>query len=685
MASDILAPRGRIGINPRIVPVNWPLPVLTVLHDDATNPANLALGQFTPDANGPSTHNVKGRGTAVIPLDVVAEDRVFDFKGDAYSGGLIFNNSNLRAYVDGAFVSGQAPPMRLVFETGPANTVPLQRLAIFSNGFTVIGSDKVTQGVTEARGLLSLGGNATVEAYLERASADAVGSRLVFIKTRGTLAAPANAADDDVISDIVGQARATTLFDTAMIRFLVSDTVVAAQRPASRMEFYTNTNNNAQALRVMIDRNGDMGVGAFADGTVDVEERIHSRTAGANALQWALQLQNPDNTNNNLSATGILFDVDSNGGIAKGAIAYYRDTTDWARGRFRIFQNNEATSAKPTILDTVVQIENNGNFGIARRGLWSDTELPAAHLHILGEGAADLHFHIEKCVSDTSPPLIEMYKSRGTVAARTNVAQFDETGRISWFAYSNSYFEGAQIVAYIDAAVVAGQAPSGALVFKTTPVNSVPTDRLRIYSGGLVHIGDSGTPGLTRKLYVVHGTSGTAPAQIENTATGAAAHVCVFRGGDNAVTGSDFSSFIRPDGTKIGDIDQNSATTVAFNTSSDARLKENIVDFSGGLATVLSMKARKFNFKADPSKRELTGFIAQELHAVFPDAVSPGSGNECDCHIHGEKVMLAGAETWDGNHCGDCCHTSPWGVDYAKVTPVLVKAIQELYALIKPN
>ena len=119
---------------------------------------------------------------------------------------------------------------------------------------------------------------------------------------------------------------------------------------------------------------------------------------------------------------------------------------------------------------------------------------------------------------------------------------------------------------------------------------------------------------------------------------------------------SNFVTFKRPDGTSLGAIVQSTATTVAYNTSSDARLKENIVDTHYSLDTVLNLKVHDYNFITDSSKQQLTGFIAQELYQQFPDAVTVGT-NEVDAN----GVLI-----------------NPWQVDYGKLTPLLAKGIQDL-------
>jgi len=70
----------------------------------------------------------------------------------------------------------------------------------------------------------------------------------------------------------------------------------------------------------------------------------------------------------------------------------------------------------------------------------------------------------------------------------------------------------------------------------------------------------------------------------------------------------------------------------------------------------LQLQVKDYNFISDTNKQKLTGFIAQELYKLFPDAVSVGSD----------------ATDENGNLA------NPWGVDYGKLTPLLAKGIQDL-------
>ena len=92
----------------------------------------------------------------------------------------------------------------------------------------------------------------------------------------------------------------------------------------------------------------------------------------------------------------------------------------------------------------------------------------------------------------------------------------------------------------------------------------------------------------------------------------------------------------------------NTATTVAYNTTSDRRLKDNIVNTHFGINDLMKIQVRDYFYKADPNKTPTTGFIAQELYDIFPNAVTKPANEE-----------------------------EMWSIDYGKVTPLLTKAIQE--------
>jgi 6-phosphogluconolactonase (cycloisomerase 2 family) len=163
--------------------------------------------------------------------------------------------------------------------------------------------------------------------------------------------------------------------------------------------------------------------------------------------------------------------------------------------------------------------------------------------------------------------------------------------------------------------------------------------------------------------FVVTGSpaSGTHTARIENLLGGTTKNngLLVVAGNNTGVAASELVTFQRTDATVIGSISQNAATTVAYNLSSDRRIKDNIASTTFGLADVLKINVDDFSFISDPNKKRMTGFIAQELNAIFPGAVTTNGDNGTDA--------LAATST-------------PWMVDYSKLTPLLVKGEQDLNA-----
>ena len=108
----------------------------------------------------------------------------------------------------------------------------------------------------------------------------------------------------------------------------------------------------------------------------------------------------------------------------------------------------------------------------------------------------------------------------------------------------------------------------------------------------------------------------------------------------------------------MGTISTNASAT-AYNTSSDYRLKENVIPVSDGIVRLQQLKPSRFNFIAD-SDQTVDGFIAHEVQAVVPECVT------------GEKDAVDD----DGNPIYQ-------GIDQSKLVPLLTAALQEAVAEIK--
>jgi len=95
-----------------------------------------------------------------------------------------------------------------------------------------------------------------------------------------------------------------------------------------------------------------------------------------------------------------------------------------------------------------------------------------------------------------------------------------------------------------------------------------------------------------------------------------------------------------------------SANTTAYGTSSDYRLKENQIIIPNALERLNKIKPYRFNFISAPDQT-MDGFFAHELAEHIPEAVV------------GEKDAMEDGEI------------KPQNIDYGKITPLLVKALQE--------
>jgi hypothetical protein len=163
------------------------------------------------------------------------------------------------------------------------------------------------------------------------------------------------------------------------------------------------------------------------------------------------------------------------------------------------------------------------------------------------------------------------------------------------------------------------------------------TERMRIRNNGSVLIGC--TTENARGLTINPQGSGSSPTISFSKNNDGNANACAFL---NA-------------GTIIGTISYNTTST-AYNTSSDYRLKENVVLLTGAIDRLQQIPVHRFNFIADPDKT-VDGFLAHEAQAIVPECVT------------GEKDAV----DEDGNPVYQ-------GIDQSKLVPLLTAALQEAIA-----
>ena len=245
-------------------------------------------------------------------------------------------------------------------------------------------------------------------------------------------------------------------------------------------------------------------------------------------------------------------------------------------------------------------------------------------------------------ISSSGGPKIRFHRQDATIT------EGDLLGAVIGSATDGSATSACQISLVADAEHSANDSP-GRITFSTTADGaSSSTEKMRITSSGHVLIGRI-SYGRTGNGHTIRGDDS---AVFSRDATGETMMVC-----RNDSQG-DLIQFRRND-TICGEIRNIGGTSVAYQTSSDYRLKENVVDIADGISRVKQLQPKRFNFIADDTKT-VDGFIAHEAQTVVPEAVS---GTKDEVNADGDAVMQ--------------------GIDQAKLVPLLTAALQEAIAKIE--
>ena len=205
--------------------------------------------------------------------------------------------------------------------------------------------------------------------------------------------------------------------------------------------------------------------------------------------------------------------------------------------------------------------------------------------------------------------------------------------------------------------------PKSNIIFQTatqlgssSSADQNPTEKMRVTANGKLGLGTTNPQAKFHVTDAFGGTAGVFVARVENTGNGAYSNGLEIKAGQNTQSVNNrFISFVRPNGTEIGAVRQVTSASVDYNTTSDERLKTNINPTTKGLNDLMQIQVKDYLYKEDMDKPQ-TGFIAQQVYEHYPNAVSVG---------------------------GDDVKTDPWMMDYGKMTPLLVKAIQDQQEMIQ--
>jgi hypothetical protein len=162
------------------------------------------------------------------------------------------------------------------------------------------------------------------------------------------------------------------------------------------------------------------------------------------------------------------------------------------------------------------------------------------------------------------------------------------------------------------------------------------TERARITSGGVVSVNASNPTLWSGERLHVQASIDGAVASFRSLQGGTNVGQIIFLG-----RGGNLSGYI-----EFAD------TTTQYITSSDRRLKENIIPANDAGELIDQIEIVSHDWKNGGHVKY--GVIAQDLHKVAPEAVGVGDADDV------EELK------------------NPWGVDYSKLVPMLVKEVQSL-------
>jgi hypothetical protein len=259
-----------------------------------------------------------------------------------------------------------------------------------------------------------------------------------------------------------------------------------------------------------------------------------------------------------------------------------------------------------------------------------------------------------------------------TPSAWSNVTAFQIesgslcAGSIDTYLSSNAFYStaspsGWKYISSANATQFYQNAAGGEFVWRTaasgTAGNAITfTEAMRIDSSGNLLIGTTSVSGTYTEKLAVMQSGNISAAYIKGNATTQdmiVSQVATDSGTRYHVAFRDGSSGT---GSQRGSITSNGSST-AYNTTSDYRLKENVVPMTGALVTVSALKPVTYTWKENGSSSQ--GFIAHELAEVVPDAVT------------GEKDAV----NEDGS-------IKPQSIDTSFLVATLTAAIQEQQTII---
>ena len=269
--------------------------------------------------------------------------------------------------------------------------------------------------------------------------------------------------------------------------------------------------------------------------------------------------------------------------------------------------------------------------------------------------------------SATTTPLVRVWNSNANWGAKAGIRFLTDVSD------SSSYPE-SEIGNYRGDA---SGTPAG-MYFSTG--TSTISEKMKITTGGDILIGWSGG------IYNDPAASSVEGISLRNPTGGNTATMIVAKNDSSAVHNiysyrlgnSNYGRHIHfnHNGSEVGTINSTTSST-SYNTSSDYRLKENVVEMTGALDRVNQLQPKRFNFIVNPDTT-VDGFLAHEVQEIVPEAIT---GVKDEMQEEEYEVTPAVLDE-DGNVVTEAVMGTRevpvyQGIDQSKLVPLLTKAIQE--------
>jgi hypothetical protein len=521
---------------------------------------------------------------------------------------------------------------------------------------------------------------------------NASGQSVIFSQGTGANVTIANGAADIIYADGAGSGAAVSSYlandfvfktgDGAILNLQTSDTTVTASSVLGRLNFTAPDEASGTDAILLA-----ASIAAISEGTFAADDnatKLSFMTGASEAAAEKMSLSSGGNLT--LPTDGVVIAAGVNSDVT---LTHVHDTGLLLNSTMAL-QFNDATQYINAPTATVLDINAT-----------DEVEINATELEFNGT-TADINANLD--VSGT-------YQGGGTMTTGGNIV-IPDGGNIG----SASDTDALSLSAAGALTATAGGAaatPAYAITNGSIGVNGMfvgsantlsfctaATERMKITSGGhLVAFADStydlgANATRWRQAYIDEIDIGA------NTSLAASAANAIFVG--YAGGGSEYGQELKTDATTgtalyflhstttaCGSVTVGSSAT-AYNTSSDYRLKENVVDMSGAITRLKILKPKRFSWVVDETSELLDGFLAHEVDEVVPQAIHGekdetkdiGTITDADGNVVSENVLESEKEddqTWEKTATENVYQ----GIDQSKLVPLLTGALQEAIAQIE--